>query len=59
MKKVLTAIVNKVNRSGDKKVYKFFFSKQYSSGCYQHPDLAEHQLTATELTACLKRIMKW
>lgn len=59
MKNVLASVVSKLNRSGDKKVYNFFFSKQYHNGCDYHPDLSEHQLIAEELTACLKRIMKW
>jgi lysophospholipase L1-like esterase len=59
MKKTLTAVIKKVNNEGDKKVTTFFFSKQYSSGCDNHPDLAEHQQIAKELTVAVKKIMKW
>jgi lysophospholipase L1-like esterase len=59
MKKTLNAVMKKVNREGDKKVATFIFSKQYNSGCNDHPDLAEHQQIAEELTAAVKKIMKW
>jgi hypothetical protein len=59
MKKILTAIVKKVNREGDKKVSSYFFSKQYHNGCDSHPDLEEHQQIAHELTAYIRRIKKW
>ncbi len=59
MKKTLTAVMKKVNKEGDKKVATFFFSKRYNSGCDNHPDLAEHQQIAVELTTAVKKIMKW
>lgn len=59
MKKYLTAIVNASNQLGDKKVSSYFFSKRYHNGCDTHPDLAEHQLIAGELTAYLKDLKKW
>jgi lysophospholipase L1-like esterase len=59
MKKTLTAIVSKANKSGDKKVTSYFFSKQYHNGCDSHPDLAEHKLIAEELTTFIKKTMKW
>ena len=59
MKRTLTAIVRKTNDSGDKKVTKYFYSKQYHNGCDSHPDLAEHQLIAKELIAFIKKTMKW
>jgi hypothetical protein len=59
MKSVLMAIVNKMNKSGDKKITSYFFSKQYHNGCDYHPDLAEHRLIAKELTTFIKKKMKW
>ena len=59
MKKTLTAILNKMNRNGDKKVTSYFFSKQYHNGCDYHPDLEEHKLIADELMAFIKKEMKW
>jgi len=52
-------ITDKLYKSGDKQVSKFFFSRSYNSGCDSHPNLAEHQLIANELTAYLKNLMQW
>jgi lysophospholipase L1-like esterase len=59
MKRYLTAIVNKANADGDKNVSGFFFSKRFHNGCDSHPDLAEHQEIASELTAYLKKLKGW
>lgn len=59
MKNYLTAIVDFVTASGDSKVHKYFYSKQYHNGCGGHPDLKEHTDIATELAAYIKQVMKW
>jgi lysophospholipase L1-like esterase len=59
MKRSLASIVKTVNDNGDKKVTRYFFSKQYHNGCDSHPDLAEHQQIAKELTAFIKKTMTW
>lgn len=59
MKKTITAVSNKMNSNGDKKVGVYFFTKQYHNGCDSHPDLEEHELIARELTLAIKKIMKW
>ena len=59
MEKTLNAIVKKMNNNGDKKVTSYFFSRQYHNGCDSHPDLAEHQLIAKELTTFIRKKMKW
>jgi len=59
MKKYLTGVVAFVNGAGDAKVHKYFYSKQYHNGCGGHPDLDEHALIAGELTAYIKKVMKW
>ncbi len=59
MKSYLTGIVNHVNNAGDKRVGKYFFTRRFSSGCGGHPDLKEHQLISTELTAYLKKTLGW
>lgn len=59
MKAILTAIKNKVNAEGDKRVTTYFFSKQYHNGCDGHPDLQDHLQIADELTLAIKKIMKW
>ncbi|HZY37768.1 MAG TPA: SGNH/GDSL hydrolase family protein [Mucilaginibacter sp.] len=59
LKKYLTAITANLNASGDKRVYKFFFSRQYHNGCGGHPDLEEHKLIAAELTAYIRQLKGW
>jgi lysophospholipase L1-like esterase len=59
LKRYLTAITGSINAGGDKRVYKYFFSRQYHNGCGGHPDLAEHKLIADELTAYIKQLKGW
>lgn len=59
MKPAITSIVKTIKRSGDKKIDHYFFSKQYRNGCDYHPDLEEHEQIAKELTAFIKKTMKW
>jgi hypothetical protein len=58
MKKYITAVTNEVNKT-DKNVHSFFFSKRYSKGCGEHPSLEEQGEIAVELTAFLRKLMKW
>jgi hypothetical protein len=55
----IASIVTYVNAQGDKQVYPFLFSRSYTSGCDQHPDMAEHELIANELAPYLKKVMGW
>jgi lysophospholipase L1-like esterase len=59
LQRFLTGITNYVNAAGDKKVHKYFFSRQYHNGCGGHPDLDEHKLIAAELTAYIKQLKGW
>jgi Carbohydrate esterase 2 N-terminal/GDSL-like Lipase/Acylhydrolase family len=59
MKKNLTAVQNRMIRSGDKNVDTYFFSKQYHHGCDSHPDLEEHKLIAEELKVAISKSMNW
>lgn len=59
LKNYLTGIVNNLNKSGDKNVSKYFFSKRFSHGCGTHPDMAEHQVMAMEVSAYIKKLKKW
>ena len=54
----LRQIVAQANVSGDRKIYKYFFSQQFNSGCGAHPDVSDHQLMANELAAFLKTILR-
>jgi hypothetical protein len=55
----LSSVTAYVNAQGDKKVYKYFFSKRYHNGCGGHPDMAEHTQIADELTTYIKQIEGW
>lgn len=59
LKENLTQIVDQMHRSGDKNVQAFFFSRSYNNGCGGHPDVAQHQQIAEELTAYLKTTLHW
>ena len=59
LRKYLAAIVRHKNISGDEKVYAYVFKKRYHAGCGGHPSLQEHQQIATELTAYIRKVMKW
>jgi len=59
LQRYLTAITGNLNASGDKKVFKFFFSRQYHNGCGGHPDFDEHKLIAGELTAYIRQLKGW
>ncbi len=59
LQRYLTAITAHMNAGGDKKVYKYFFSKQYHNGCGGHPDLDDHKLIADELTAYIRQVKGW
>jgi hypothetical protein len=59
LKRYLAVITAYMNIRGDKKVHKYFFSKQYHNGCGGHPGLDEHKLIADELTLYIKQIKGW
>jgi len=55
----LSGITAYINAKGDKKVSKYFFSRQYHNGCGGHPDITDHELIANELTAYIKQLKGW
>ncbi|WP_295675649.1 SGNH/GDSL hydrolase family protein [uncultured Mucilaginibacter sp.] len=59
LQRYLKAITGNLNASGDQKVYKYFFSRQYHNGCDGHPDIDEHELIAGELTGYIKQLKGW
>lgn len=59
LKTYLTGVVDYMHKQSDKQVQSFFFSRSYNSGCDKHPDLAEHELIASELAPYLKKVMNW
>jgi len=59
LKRYLSSITAYMNNQGDKKVYKYFFSKRYHNGCGGHPDMDEHAQIAEELTTYIKQVEGW
>jgi hypothetical protein len=59
LKRYLAGIIAHVNNSGDKKVYKYFFSKRFHHGCGGHPDMDEQGQIAQELTVYIKQVEGW
>src|SRR5476651_410385 len=59
LKRNLSAITTYMNAKGDKKVFKYYFSKQYHNGCDGHPDMDEHRQIADELTGYIKQLKNW
>jgi lysophospholipase L1-like esterase len=59
LKRYLTGITVHMNSSGDQKVYKYFFSKQFHQGCGGHPDMEEQAQIASELTTYIKQVEEW
>jgi lysophospholipase L1-like esterase len=59
LKNYITGVVDYAVQQGDKNVSKFFLSKRKGNGCGGHPDLAEHQLIADELSAYLATLLGW
>jgi Carbohydrate esterase 2 N-terminal/GDSL-like Lipase/Acylhydrolase family len=55
----LDGIVNALHNSGDKNVYRYFFSKRYDHGCIDHPDIAEDYEMAKELVPYIRHLMHW
>ncbi|MDB5133666.1 MAG: acetyl xylan esterase [Mucilaginibacter sp.] len=59
LKKYLSGITAALNSGGDKKVYKYFFPKQYHNGCGGHPDMEEQGQIADELTNYIRQLEGW
>lgn len=59
LKKSIRIVTNKMHEAGDHNVSFYFFKKRYDNGCNDHPNLAQHQLMADELSAYLKALMHW
>ena len=59
LKRYLTAITRYMNGKGDRKIFKYFFSKQFHNGCGGHPDIDNHRGIADELTGYIKQVEGW
>ena len=59
LKNYISGIEEYMHQSGDKKITHFFFSGGYNNGCGTHPDMAQHQLIAQQLSGYLKGLEGW
>jgi DNA-binding NarL/FixJ family response regulator len=59
LKNYLYGIAGYAHAHGDSNVFTYAFSSSFNNGCGGHPDMAQHQLIAKELTAFLKATMHW
>lgn len=62
VKKAMDAVVREMHAKGDEAVFRFDMSPQTGSlgiGASYHPSMRQHQKMACELTAFLKKLMKW
>ncbi|MFI5450866.1 SGNH/GDSL hydrolase family protein [Pedobacter sp. UC225_61] len=57
--KYITAVKKNLYAQGEHNIGSYFFTKQANKGCGGHPSLAEHKEIADELTAYVKKTMKW
>lgn len=57
--KYITAVRATLNSQGERNTGSYFFVKRSIKGCSSHPSMAEQQEIAQELTAYLKKEMKW
>jgi len=57
--KYIIAVQKELRLKGDNNVATYVFSQQYHQGCGGHPSVGEHQQIATELSAFLRKTMKW
>ncbi len=53
------AVAAYMNGQGDAKVVAFELSHNFNSGCGYHPDMAQHETIATELTGFIETTMGW
>lgn len=57
LKKYILGIEASFNKGSN--VHHYFYSRRFHSGCGDHPDMAEHQLMAKELSAYIKQLEMW
>ena len=55
----LDGVVGYCNDQGDDKVLKFEVSHNFNAGCASHPDQAQHDIIADELTGFIQTTLGW
>ncbi|MGF1922616.1 MAG: SGNH/GDSL hydrolase family protein [Bacteroidia bacterium] len=59
LEKYISSVRTALEMQGEKNIGAYFFKRQSTSGCSSHPSLLEQKEIASELTAYLKKTMKW
>lgn len=59
LRSALQDVVAQRQSAGDRRISYHVFEKAYTGGCDYHPSVTEHGQIAMELTAVIKKIMKW
>ncbi|WP_461451739.1 SGNH/GDSL hydrolase family protein [Mucilaginibacter sp.] len=59
LKSYIGGIQKYMNENGDERVSHFFFPGGYNNGCGSHPDMAQQQLVAQQLSVYLKQLENW
>lgn len=59
LRRYITAVEQTLHKLGDKRVSHYFFQNRYTGGCSYHPNLQEHTAMAAELSAYIRKKMRW
>lgn len=59
LRRYITAVEQNLHQLGDKRISHYFFQNRYIGGCSYHPNLQEHTAMAAELSAYIRKRMRW
>lgn len=59
LRRYIDAVEQRLHQLGDQRVSHYFFQNRYTGGCSFHPNLQEHTAMAAELSAYIRKKMKW
>lgn len=59
LRRYIVSVQQYLHQQNDKRVSHYFFRNRYTSGCTFHPNLQEHTAMATELSAYIRKRMRW
>lgn len=59
LEKSAQAVIQSLSYEGEKKIHNYSFKKRYIAGCDSHPSLQEHIEISDELTAFIRKTLRW
>lgn len=59
LEKSAHAVIQSLSYEGEKKIHNYSFKKRYIAGCDSHPSLQEHIEISDELTAFIRKTLRW